>query len=226
MMSSGVNFFHHQGFPDRREMYRQIWVHDGDLDDFAGALDERVPPGSDFNYLAPDTHILSMVLRAVYDQPFHQIVQEQLWTPIGMAGDAFWSQHAPGDTGHAFGHACLCPRLLEFAHLGQLYIQDGVWNDERLLPEGFVAASGTAHLPTHVPDEGKRGYGYQWWIPSGSNSESMALGAFGQMLWLDTRRGISIAQFGAQGGDDSGDDLEAVEGPHAAMRAIVDAVTG
>ena len=32
--------------------------------------------------------ILSMVLRAVSDQPFHQILQEQLWEPIGMKGDA------------------------------------------------------------------------------------------------------------------------------------------
>ena len=225
MMSSGVNFFHFKGSPDRAEMYRQIWGGDRDLDDFAGELGGRVPPGTDFNYLATDTHILSMVLRAAYDQPFQQIVQEQLWEPIGMAGDAFWSQHAPGDAGHAFGHACLCPRLLEFSHLGQLYIQDGVWNDQRLLPEGFVAASGTPHAPTHTPSEGVRGYGYQWWIPWRSNGESMALGAFGQMIWLDTERGVSIAQFGAQGGDGSAAPEEAAEDTHAAMRAIVDAVT-
>jgi CubicO group peptidase (beta-lactamase class C family) len=221
MMSSGVNFFHFKGSPDRAEMYRQIWGGERDLDDFAGELGARVPPGTDFNYLATDTHVLSMVLRAAYDRPFHQIVQEQLWEPIGMAGDAFWSQHAPGDAGNAFGHACLCPRLLEFAHLGQLYIQDGVWNDERLLPEGFVAASGVPHAPTHEPREGERGYGYQWWIPWRSNCESMAAGAFGQMIWLDTRRRVAVAQFGAQ----SGDAPQTPEDTHAAMRAIVDAVT-
>ncbi len=220
MMSSGVNFFHFQGSPDRAEMYRQIWGLGRDLDDFAGELGERVPPGTGFNYLATDSHVLSMVLRAAYDQPFHQIVQEELWEPIGMAGDAFWSQHAPGDDGHAFGHATLCPRLLEFAHLGQLYIQDGVWNGRRLLPEGFVAASGTPHLPTHEPKEGERGYGYQWWIPWRSNGESMAMGAFGQMIWLDTKRGVSIAQFSAQAAPP-----DSFEHTHAAMRAIVDTVT-
>ncbi|MDP6605991.1 MAG: serine hydrolase [Dehalococcoidia bacterium] len=195
MMSSGVNFSHFEGFPDRREMYRQIWTGDRDLDDFAGELGRRVPPGTDFNYLATDTHILSIALRAAYDQPLHQIMQEQLWDPIGMAGDAFWSQHRSGDEGHAFGHACLCPRLLEFAHLGQLYIQDGVWDGRRLLPEGFVAASGTPRQPSHEPSEGERGYGYQWWIPWRSNGESMASGAFGQMIWLDINRGVSIARF-------------------------------
>ena len=226
MMSSGVNFFHHQGSPDRRAMYQQIWLQGRDLDDFAGELGSRVPPGTDFNYLATDTHVLSMVLRAAYGLPFHQIMQEQLWDPIGMAGDAFWSQHADGESGHSFGHACLCPRLLEFAHLGQLYVQDGVWNDQRLLPEGFVAASGSPRASFQEPSVGERGYGYQWRVPWQSRGESMALGAFGQMLRVDIERGVSIAQFAAQGGDDSPDtNPEDVEDTHAAMRAIARAVS-
>jgi CubicO group peptidase (beta-lactamase class C family) len=225
MMSSGVSFFHFEGFPDRREMYRQIWTNGRDFDDFAGELGRRVLPGTDFNYLAPDTQILSMVLRAVYDQPLHQIVQEQLWDPIGMGGDAFWSQHAPGEDGHAFGHACLCPRLLEFAHLGQLYIQDGVWDGRRLLPEGFAAASGTPQQPSHEPKEGERGYGYQWWVPWRSRGESMAMGAFGQMIWLDIERGVSIGRFSAQAGGGTPDTAASIEDTHAAMRSIVEAVT-
>ena len=49
----------------------------------------------------------------------------------------------------------------------------------------------------------------------------MAAGAFGQMIWLDTKRGISIAQFGAQ----SGTAPQTPEDTHAAMRAIANAVT-
>lgn len=40
------------------------------------------------------------------------------------------------------------------------------------------------------------------------------------MIWLDTRRGVAIAQFAAQ----SGEDGKSPENTHAAMRAIVDAV--
>lgn len=227
MMSSGVDFFHHKGTPNRMDMYGEIWGPAGrDMGDFAAHLGPRVPPGSDFNYLATDTHVLSLVLRGAYGQPFQQIVQEQLWDPIGMGGDAFWSQHPNGEDGNAYGHACLCPRALEFAHLGQLYIQDGVWNGERLLPEGFAVESTTPRAPFQEPEEGQRGYGYQWWVPWQSQGEAMALGAFGQMLWVDLERGVSIAQFGAIGGGESGEsDPNAVEEEHAAMRAIVDAVT-
>ena len=45
----------------------------------------------------------------------------------------------------------------------------------------------------------------------------MALGAFGQMIWLDTKRGVSIAQFSAQAVPP-----DPFEDTYAAMRAIVD----
>jgi len=51
-----------------------------------------------------------------------------------------------------------------------------------------------------------------------------AQGAFGQMIWLDTQRGVSIAQFGAQSGDGPAAAPEVIEDTHAAMRATVDAV--
>ena len=54
----------------------------------------------------------------------------------------------------------------------------------------------------------------------------MALGAFGQMLWVDIERGVSIAQFGAKGGGEQGEaDPQGTEDTHAAMRAIVTAVS-
>ncbi len=49
----------------------------------------------------------------------------------------------------------------------------------------------------------------------------MALGAFGQWLWIDIERGVAMAQFAGQSlGNNESEDHE----PHAAMRAIVDAV--
>jgi len=65
-----------------------------------------------------------------------------------------------------------------------------------------------------------RGYGYQFWIPPGSKGEFMALGAFGQWLWIDIERGVAVAQFSGQALSDY--EVEDHE-PHAAMRAIVDA---
>jgi len=219
MMSSGVNFFHQQGSPNRTGMVRQIWGGDRDLDDFAADLGFRVPPGTDFNYLATDTHVLSAILRGVYDKPYHKIVKEKLWERLGMAGSAFWSKNAPD--GHNFGHACLCTRLIEFAHLGQLYVNDGMWEGKRLLPEGWVHECSTPRAPFQEPKPGIQGYGYQFWIPPDKKGEFMALGAFNQMLWINIESDVVVAQF--SGFEDELDYPRSNMEPDAAMRAIVNA---
>ena len=219
MMSSGVNFFRNQGSPNRRDMFHQIWGGDRDLDDFSAELSFRAAPGTDFNYLDTDTHVLSAILRSIYDKPYYEIVIEKLWERLGMAGSAFWSKNAPD--GHTFGNACLCLRLIEFGHLGQLYLNDGVWDGKRLLPEGWVHECSTPRAPFQEPKPSNRGYGYHFWIPPDSKGEFMALGAFNQILWIDIERGVVVAQFSAN--EDQLDNPRSVMEPDAAMRAIVDA---
>ena len=147
-----------------------------------------------------------------------------------MAGSTFLSRNAPD--GHGFGHACLCPRLIEFAHLGQLYLNDGVWDGERLLPEDWVRTAGSPQAPFQEPTHRKLGYGYQFWVPPNYNGEFMALGAFGQVLWIDLERDAIVAQFSGiakttqlldrrgKADPDPDADME----PPTVMRAIIDAV--
>lgn len=224
-MSSGVDFFHHQGFPERNWMYLRVFRLQENLDDFAAELKRRVPSGTDFNYLAPDTHVLSAVLRGAYDKRFVEIVQEKLWDPVGFGGDAIWSQNVPGDEGVAFGHCCLATRLIDFAHLGELYHHDGVWNGRRLLPKGWAELAGRPGPAFQEPNEDPdatypySGYAMQFWVPPDYDGEFYAAGAFGQYLWIDIENGVSIAQFASQLPGDT-DPRER----NAAFRAIVEAV--
>lgn len=78
MMSSGIDFFHFKGKPDRSDMYKAIIQDGDDFDKWAGALGRRVPAGTDFNYIASDTHVLSAVLRGAYKKPFVEVLKEKL----------------------------------------------------------------------------------------------------------------------------------------------------
>ena len=219
MMSSGVDFFHFQGFPERNWMYLRIFRLQHDLDDFSAELGRRVPAGSDFNYLATDTHVLSAVLRHAYGRPFLAIVQEKIWNELGMGGDALWSQNVPGPEGVSFGHCCLAARLIDFALLGEFHLRDGVWRGRRLVPEGWVAMVGAPNAAFQEPSDASSGYGMQFWVPQGYDGEFYAAGAFGQYLWVDTQRDVVVAQFSAQFPGEI-EDRER----HAAFRAIVSAV--
>jgi len=50
----------------------------------------------------------------------------------------------------------------DWARLGNLYLQDGVWNGERILPEGFVKFVSTL-APAWVAD-GRPVYGGLFWV--------------------------------------------------------------
>ncbi len=219
MMSSGVDFFHLKGFPNRDWMYLRVFRLQEDLDEFSAELGRRVPAGSDFNYLATDTHVLSAVLRGAYGSPYLEIVQQKLWDRLGFAGAAIWSQNAPGPEGVSFGHCCLATRLVDFALLGEFHLRDGVWDGRRLVPEGWVDGVGVPNATFQEPTADSSGYGMQFWVPEGYDGEFYAAGAFGQYLWIDTRRQVVVAQFAAQLPGDV-EDRER----NAALRAVVSAL--
>jgi CubicO group peptidase (beta-lactamase class C family) len=196
MMSSGIDYFHFKGSPDRNDMYSAIMQNGESFDAWAGALGRRVPAGTDFNYIATDTHVLSAVLRAAYGKPYVEIVQENLWQPGGF-GAAQWGLDAYG---HAMGHCCLSLRLQDFANLGQLYLDDLVLNDEPTVGDDWIGMVETARAPFQEPGvdaEGKarNGYSFQFWLPPGYDQEFIAAGAFGQYLWIDRKRDFVVAQF-------------------------------
>ncbi len=215
MMSSGVDFFHFKGFPDRNWMYLRIFRLGHDLDDFASELGRRVPGGTDFNYLATDTHVLSAVLSGAYGKPYLDIVQEKLWNRLGIGGDAIRSLNVPGPEGVPFGHCCLATRLIDFAHLGEFYLQAGSWDGRQLVPDGWVETVGAPNAPFQEPTADASGYAMQFWVPPGYDGEFYGAGAFGQYVWIDTRRKVVIVQFAAQApGDTNGLERD------AAFRAI------
>ena len=196
MMSSGIDYFHFQGEPDRNDMYAAILQNGEDFDAWAGALGRRVPAGTDFNYIATDTHVLSAALRGAYGKPFAEIVQEKLWEPGGFAAAKWGLDHA----GHAMGHCCLSLRLQDFANLGQLYLEDLVLNGAPTVGPDWIPAVERAQAPFQEPGvdaEGnpRAGYSYQFWLPHDYDQEFMAAGAFGQYLWVDRKRGFVVAQF-------------------------------
>ena len=219
MMSSGVQFFHDKGTPNRLDMYRQL-LGGKDLDVFAAELGKRVPPGTDFNYLATDTHVLSAALRGAYGKRYADIVQEKLWSPAGFTGPANWSKHAEGDAGVNFGHCCLQVRLLDFAHLGQLYLDDLKLDGKPMTPKGWADLVTRPRAPFQEPGDKPRGYAMQFWVPNAYKDEAMALGAFGQILWVDRKRKVVVAQIAA-----NPDKTPSEAEENAVFRAIVTATT-
>ena len=100
-------------------------------------------PGSVFRYINSGVNVLGAIIR---DQivrrgfPYHATVYGLLADRLGMTS----YQHSADVTGNFIASGAGFATLRDYAKLGVLYLQDGVWNGERLLPEGWADYALTA----------------------------------------------------------------------------------
>jgi len=118
-------------------------------------------PGRNFEYVSGSTQIMGEVLEAIYGRDLDVVVREKLWTPLQAEGTAYWGKdRADGDLKH---FCCLYATPRDFARLGQLYLDSGMWNGRQLIPREYWQASIT---PAAIMDKGvpNQRYGYYWWL--------------------------------------------------------------
>jgi CubicO group peptidase (beta-lactamase class C family) len=95
----------------------------------------------------------------------------------------------------------------DWTRLGNLYLQDGVWNGERILPEGFVKFVSTL-APAWVADQ-KPVYGGFFWINGDGSypvprSAYFMSGAGGQKTMIIPSHDLVVVRLGHYKGSDEG----------------------
>ena len=142
-------------------------------------------PGTVFVYNSGATHLLSGIIAQATGQTIDRYAEEHLFGPLGI-GSYHWKK-TPRGLPDTEGGLYLRPH--DLAKLGLLFLHDGVWAGERLLPEGWVERSVTPWVEDIRPDNGRKdsGYGYKWWILDDGEGESpkvFAAMGFGDQLLL------------------------------------------
>ncbi|MFF8540910.1 serine hydrolase domain-containing protein [Streptomyces werraensis] len=122
-------------------------------------------PGTLFTYNQPCTYTLAAIVQRVTGQTLVEYLRPRLFDPLGI-GETLWSRDRAG---REIGFAGLHTTTDAIAKFGLLYLNDGVWQGERLLPEGWVERATRAHIGTAGAMGGDdrpdwdQGYGYQFW---------------------------------------------------------------
>jgi len=154
-MSSGLAFDESYDDP-LADVTRMLFVAD-DMAQFAASKPLLHPPGSHWAYSSGTSVLLARILRETFasEADYLRYPRERLFAPLGM-----WSAVLETDaSGTLVGSSLLYASARDYARLGLLFLRDGVWRGERLLPEGWVAYTLT---PTKAaPDES---YGAQMWL--------------------------------------------------------------
>ncbi len=204
-MSSGVRFNEDYGdfYSDINRMGR-VFALGTSMDEFVLTLEPQREPGTYNHYVSMDTQVLGMVLRHTTGRPLYQYMEEKLHSRIGMESDAYWIKDNR-DMEMAFGGLGLVAR--DYARFGLLYLNQGRYQGEEIVPSSWIDASLTMDGPHLVPGENPHsfwilGYGFQWWIPEGSQGEFMALGIYDQVIYVNPTREMVVVKLSAYPGND------------------------
>ena len=227
-MSSGVGFNEDYGdFNSDINVMGRYFALGMPMANFARRLKRENDPGTFNHYVSIDTQVLGMILTEATGQSITDYMYEKLWAPIGASDKAYWIVDKSGME-FALGGLNLTAR--DYTKLGQLYLDSGRWLGKQLVPEEWVLASITPDAPHLMPGRRKTalrkdGYGYQWWIPYGSEDEFNAQGIYGQFIYADPDKNMVIVKLSSNyhfKKDKTGffHDVEI-----ALFRKIVDAIT-
>ncbi len=117
-------------------------------------------PGTVFVYNSGATQLLSHIIWQATGSHVDEYAERHLFAPLGIR-EYYWKR-IPTGLPDTEGGLYLTPH--DLAKFGYLYLKDGVWDDERLLPEGWVQESTRYHV-AELPHSGLvYGYGYKWWL--------------------------------------------------------------
>ncbi len=145
------------GYPDH------LYLYTGSVDSFkyAATRPQQWPPNSVGRYRNTDPVLINYLIRLGVEkrgENYHEFPQRALFDKIGirtmvMETDPYGNFLTQG---YEFASA------RDWARLGNLYLQDGVWNGQRILPEGYAKFVSTL-APAWASDK-RPIYGAFFWI--------------------------------------------------------------
>jgi len=196
-MSSGVGFNEDYGdFNSDINVMGRYFALGMPMEEFAKTLKREWEPGTFNHYVSIDTQILGMILTKAAGKSITDYMSEKLWSQIGAESDAYW---ITDNTDMEFALGGLNVTARDYLKVGQLFLDTGRWQGRQIVPEDWVIASITPDAPHLMPGRrssatSKDGYGFQWWIPYGSEDEFDAQGIYSQFIYVDPDKKMVIVK--------------------------------
>ena len=174
------------------------------FDEMTLSLKQNDPPGTNYEYNNEETNLLGIVIERATGNRYADYLSSRLWKPLEL-GDA--KMYLDRENGSVMKSCCILSRPYDWAKLGYLFIEKGLYNGKEI-----VATSWINQMIT--PSVNKDFYGLQVWlgssyIPSKSNNvgaydknenpplyldEEMLvfLGFGGQRTWVSSKYSLVI----------------------------------
>jgi CubicO group peptidase (beta-lactamase class C family) len=158
--------------------------------EYVASFPLEAQPGEKFEYSTGTTAILAGIITDTLGgvAEADEYIDSRLLEPLGMTSTTLLRDAS----GRWLGGLGADSTSRDFARFGLLFLNDGVWDGRRILPEGWVDYSSTPS-PTNAQ------YGAQWWMLHPDSFE--ARGLFGQYVLVSQPNEVVIVTNTTRGGD-------------------------
>lgn len=164
-------------------------------------------PGTRWNYSSGDSILLSGIVQEATGRSAFDYGRERIFDRIGMAGMTWSSDPA----GHTIGGWGVGATVRQYARFGYLYLKNGSWNGETLVPEAWVRQSLAPASPAVT------WYGFQWWLAPTFSTDARnpvpadtfaAQGLYLQKIYVIPSRDLVVVRVGTDVGASAWSDTE------------------
>lgn len=117
-----------------------------------------------YGNLAP--YVAGRMVEKVTGMTMRDFLYERLWK-IQRVDRPRWD---PDTSGHTFPASFLFLDIVDMTKLGQLYLNGGVWDGQRIVSESWTKTATSRHVdsyvisPTGIAEDEMYGYGYYFWM--------------------------------------------------------------
>jgi CubicO group peptidase (beta-lactamase class C family) len=144
-------------------------------------------PGLTYRYKETDPHIISAILQERTNKTTSDWAKEVLFDKIGITR-LKWHINKDGTTMGGWGISTT-PR--EMGKIGQLMVNDGMWDGVPIVSKSWIDDMTTARIPPSETKITDVAFGYQWWIETKRNLV-FTWGHGGQFILIDKNKDLIV----------------------------------
>nr|WP_162230647.1 serine hydrolase [Nitratireductor soli] len=153
--------------------------------------------GDAFAYKTINTDALGWMIARVTGKSVADLLSERIWSRMDAEQDGYFTVDSLGTP---FAGGGLNAGLRDMARIGQLLLDDGVINGQRLVPKAAVdriRAGGDKAAFEKAGYGLLKGWSYRgmWWVSHNANGAFTARGVHGQSIYIDPAARMVIARF-------------------------------
>ena len=153
--------------------------------------------GEAFHYKTINTDALGWVISRVSGKEVTELLSEKIWSRMGAEQDGYMTVDGKGAP---FAGGGLSAGLRDLGRIGQLMLNEGEINGQRLFPSQVVAnirAGGSKEAFAKAGYKALEGGSYRgmWWLFHNEHGAFAARGVHGQTIYIDPTADMVIVRF-------------------------------